>query len=224
MTRLVLVPGFTQTAASWDGVIAGLHPSIDVATIEAPVCPTFESTAAAIAAEGGDAVYCGYSMGGRLCLRLALDHPEVVGALVLVSATPGVEESAARAQRIAGDELLAREIEVGGVAAFLDRWLAQPLFADVPRDAPGVAERRMLAPEYLRHCLRVLGTGVMEPMWSRLDELTMPVTVVTGADDEKFTEIGSRLPGEHVVVADCGHAVPLEAPDALAAIVNAVCS
>jgi len=51
----------------------------------------------------------------------------------------------------------------------------------------------------------------------------MPVAVVTGARDAKFTEIGARIPGRHHSV-DCGHAVPLEAPDALAAILNAMCT
>ena len=224
MTRLVLVPGFTQTASSWDAVIDALHPSIDVRVVEVPVQNSFERTAAAIAEEGGEAAYCGYSMGGRLSLRLALDHPGVVQHLVVVSATPGIEDKGARRLRLESDEALAAYAEAEGVSTFLSHWMSQPMFAGVPVDAPGLADRRSLTPAYLAHCLRVLGTATMEPMWSRLHELAMPVTVVTGADDQKFTEIGERMPGEHVVVADCGHAVPLEAPDALAAVLNAVCT
>jgi 2-succinyl-6-hydroxy-2,4-cyclohexadiene-1-carboxylate synthase len=224
VTRLVLVPGFTQTTASWDGVVEGLHPSIEVCPVEVPVRGSFERTADAIAEDGGDAVYCGYSMGGRLCLRLALDHPEIVRALVLVSATAGIEDAASRRARVAGDEELAEFAETEGVGEFLRRWMAQPMFRSVPADAPGLSQRRELTSGFLAHCLRALGTGVMPPMWSRLGELTMPVTVVTGANDEKFTDLGTQLPGEHVVVADCGHAVPLEAPDALAAVLNDVCT
>jgi 2-succinyl-6-hydroxy-2,4-cyclohexadiene-1-carboxylate synthase len=224
VTRLVLVPGFTQTASSWDGVMEALHPSIDVRAVEVPVRKTFVDTARAIGDEGGDAVYCGYSMGGRLCLRLALDRPARVHRLVSVSATPGIEDDVERAARVTNDEQWARSIEDDGIDAFLDRWLAQPLFASVPADAPGVADRRSLTPGFLAHCLRVLGTGAMEPMWSRLDELAMPVTVVTGGRDAKFTEIAMRMPGEHVVVEGAGHALPLEAPDALAAVLNAACT
>jgi 2-succinyl-6-hydroxy-2,4-cyclohexadiene-1-carboxylate synthase len=224
VTRLVLVPGFTQTASSWDGVVDALHPSIDVRVVEVPVRKTFVDTASAIADEGGEAVYCGYSMGGRLCLRVALDHPEVVSRLVVVSATPGIEDERARQLRLASDEVLAEYAEAEGASAFVLHWMSQPMFARVPVNAPGLADRRSLTPGYLAHCLRVLGTATMEPMWSRLHELAMPVTVVTGALDEKFTEIGERMPGEHVVVADTGHVVPLEAPDALAAVLNAVCA
>ena len=35
----------------------------------------------------------GYSQGGRLCLQLALDRPEVVHRLVLVSASPGIADA-----------------------------------------------------------------------------------------------------------------------------------
>jgi 2-succinyl-6-hydroxy-2,4-cyclohexadiene-1-carboxylate synthase len=224
VTRLVLVPGFTQTASSWDGVVDALHPSIDVQVVEVPVRATFVDTARAIGDEGGVAVYCGYSMGGRLALRLALDRPALVQQLVVVSATPGIEDEGRRAERVASDERWVRSIEDEGIDGFLHRWLAQPLFTGVPAYAPGVADRRSVTPGFLVHCLRVLGTGAMEPMWSRLDELAMPVSVVTGVRDVKFTEIGARVPGNHVVVAGAGHAVPLEAPDALAAVLNAVCA
>ena len=54
---------------------------------------------------------CGYSMGGRLALHVALAAPERIGRLVLVSATAGIEDEADRARRRAADERLAAEIE-----------------------------------------------------------------------------------------------------------------
>jgi pimeloyl-ACP methyl ester carboxylesterase len=136
-----------------------------------------------------------------------------------VSTTPGIDDPDERAARVAGDEELARSAERHRIGAFLDRWLAQPMFAGVPGDAPGLADRRHLTPAYVAHCLRVLGTGAMPPMWSQLDELLAPVTIVTGSHDTKFTDTGKRIPGQHRIV-DCGHAVLLEQPDALASILN----
>jgi 2-succinyl-6-hydroxy-2,4-cyclohexadiene-1-carboxylate synthase len=89
----------------------------------------------------------------------------------------------------------------------------------VTRDAPGVADRNRLTASFVAHCLRVLGTGTMEPMWSRLDELRAPTTIVTGKRDEKFTAIGAQMPGVQYVL-DCGHAVPVERPEELATILN----
>jgi 2-succinyl-6-hydroxy-2,4-cyclohexadiene-1-carboxylate synthase len=218
--KVVLVPGFTQTASSWSGVREVLQESCRVVALDVPMCDTFAATAAALGEEGGEAVYAGYSMGGRLALRLALDRPDLVRALVLVSSTAGIAEPAERAERVAADEALAVSVECDGVDAFLDRWLAQPLFATVPPDAPGLDERRTLDAAYVAHCLRVLGPGTMEPMWDRLGELAMPVALVTGRGDAKFDKLAlamlERMRGDVVHVRlDGGHALPLEQPAVL---------
>jgi pimeloyl-ACP methyl ester carboxylesterase len=72
--------------------------------------------------------------------------------------------------------------------------------------------------------LRDLGAGVMEPMWARLRELQMPVLVVHGARDDKYTELAHRLvaaiPNARRTGIDCGHAVPVEAPRELARVLH----
>jgi 2-succinyl-6-hydroxy-2,4-cyclohexadiene-1-carboxylate synthase len=215
---IVFVPGFTQTESAWDRVLDGM-PGRARCRVVAPVPleDTFEATAVAIGEHSGRGIYVGYSMGGRLCLRLALDRPDVVRALVLVSASPGLRRPAERAARVASDEALARDIERDGVDAFLEHWLAQPMFASVRPEHSGVEDRRRLRPEYLAACLRVLGTGAMEPLWERLAELTMPVLLVSGRDDPKFDAIAAEMcvtigsGAEHVRVPG-GHAVLLERP------------
>ncbi len=217
---MVLVPGFTQTAASWRGVARVVEQSCEVVALDVPVRETFAATATAIGEGGGRGVYAGYSMGGRLALRLALDRPDLVRALVLISSTAGIVDAAERAQRVVSDEELARSVERDGVDAFLRRWLAQPLFATVPADAPGLRERRGLSVAFVAHGLRALGAGAMEPMWDRLGELEMPVALVTGTADAKYDAIAlamaERIPGDVVHVRlDGGHALPLEQPAVL---------
>jgi 2-succinyl-6-hydroxy-2,4-cyclohexadiene-1-carboxylate synthase len=226
MARVVLVPGFTQTASSWLPVARLLGTGHRARAIEVPLRETFAATAHAIGDAGGEAVYVGYSMGGRLCLRLALDRPELVRALVCVSATAGIADDEERAERVAHDEELARSVERDGVDAFLRRWLAQPMFATVPDDAPGLADRRRLTAQFLGGCLRVLGTGAMEPMWNRLGELRMPVALVTGILDEKYDALAEQMLGRitapvtHVRLPG-GHALPLEQPEVLAGFLHA---
>ncbi len=220
------MPGFTQTANSWARVIEVVEQSCDVAALDVPVRDTFGATALALGTRGRTGVYVGYSMGGRLCLRLALDRPDIVRALVIVSASPGIRDEQARAQRRADDAALADSIARDGVRAFLDRWIAQPMFATVPRDAPGVRDRYRLDGSYLAHCLRVLGVGTMEPMWDRLDELTMPIALVTGTLDERYDTIArqmlERIKGDvaHVQL-EGGHSLPLEQPAVLGGFVAA---
>lgn len=217
---MVFVPGFSQTAASWSGVLAHLPLRATTTVVDVPSGHSFTDTADQLATEAGAGCWIGYSMGGRLALAVALRHPEVVSALVLVSATAGIADDDERAARRTADEARATEVETVGTAAFLETWLAQPMFASVPPNAPGLADRRTLSPARLAHQLRELGTGAMPNYWDALAQLTMPVMIVTGTHDEKFDAIGdklaARLPNATRARIECGHAVPLEAPAALA--------
>jgi 2-succinyl-6-hydroxy-2,4-cyclohexadiene-1-carboxylate synthase len=226
MPRVVLVPGFTQTSSSWRDVITVLDESCEVVPFEIPARDTIEATVSALDARGRRAIYVGYSMGARLCLRLALDRPANVLGLVLVSASPGIADPEARAARIASDEDLARSIARVGVPAFIDEWLAQPMFATVPPDAAGVDDRRALSAAYLAHCLRVLGAGSFEPMWEELRNLRMPVALVTGRGDQRYDaiaeEMRERIGSEAVRVRlEGGHALPLENPGVLGEFIAA---
>jgi 2-succinyl-6-hydroxy-2,4-cyclohexadiene-1-carboxylate synthase len=226
--RVVLVHGFTQTGRSWDRVADKLAERHELVTVDAPghgdsgsIRADVPAAAALLGAAGGPATYVGYSMGGRLCLQLAVDRPEMVQRLVLVSATPGIDDAAERAARRQADEELAASIERNGLDRFLDRWLALPLFATLPRDAAGLDDRRRNTAEGLASSLRLAGTGTQDPLWDRLGELSMPVLLVAGALDARYVAIGKRmatlLPGSMLeVIADAGHAVHLEYPDAFA--------
>jgi 2-succinyl-6-hydroxy-2,4-cyclohexadiene-1-carboxylate synthase len=216
--NLVLVHGFTQTPESW----ALLRPHL-AGTVHTPVVPQagdFASTAHALAQ--GTADYVGYSQGGRLCLQLALDRPEVVHRLGLVSASPGIADAAARAARREADERLAQTIERDGVDAFLERWLAQPLFATLPRERSGIDERRAHnTVGSLTSQLRVLGQGAQPSNWERLGELRMPVLLVVGELDAKYVDLAHRM-AEIIadvrveVIPGAGHACHLEQPERVA--------
>ena len=207
--RIVLVHGFTQTLRSWDRPAGLLSETFQVVRVDLPghggsgdVDLSFEETAAALGEAGGTATYVGYSLGGRLCLRLAVDRPDIVQSLVLVGASPGLADAGQRSDRQAADEALAAEIERTGTAAFLERWLAQPLFADLGPDPDDIDARLANSPAGLARALRRLGTGVQEPLWDRLGELKMPVLAVTGQKDVKFSRIADEMAGKLPPAAD----------------------
>jgi 2-succinyl-6-hydroxy-2,4-cyclohexadiene-1-carboxylate synthase len=215
---LVLVHGFTQTPRSWAPVVERLDGT--ARTPEVREGPDFVTVAASL--DAGAATYVGYSQGGRLCLQLALDRPDVVRRLVLVSASPGIVDSGERAARRAADEQLAQEIERDGVDAFLERWLAQPLFASLPRERSGIGDRRAAnTVEGLAFQLRVLGQGVQPSNWDRLRELRMPVLLVVGERDAKYVDLAHRMAARIAdarveVLAGAGHACHLEQPERVA--------
>jgi 2-succinyl-6-hydroxy-2,4-cyclohexadiene-1-carboxylate synthase len=231
--RVVLVHGFTQTVASWGPVAERLAGRFEVVRVDLPghggsggVRVGFEEAAGLVGETGGGGAYVGYSLGGRLCLRLALDRPGLVPALVLIGASPGIDDPGGRAERRAADEALARRIERDGVAAFLDHWLAGPLFATLPAQAAGREERLANTAEGLAYALRRLGTGAQEPLWDRLDELRRPVLLVAGERDAKFAGIARDMaaaigPAARVeLVPGAGHAVHLERPAETAVLVE----
>lgn len=227
--RLLLVHGFTQTPRSWDPVIACLnadrHDRSDTAadadeTIALDVAQgtSFLDTADALGASGGSGVYVGYSMGGRLCLQLALRAPTIVAGLVLISATAGLETDEARVARRAADHDLCVSIERDGVDVFLSHWLNQPMFASLQIADADLDARRRRSSASLVNDLTLLGTGQQPSLWNQLDQLSMPVLVIAGSLDMKFVTIARRLveqiPTATLRIIDgAGHAAHLERPE-----------
>jgi 2-succinyl-6-hydroxy-2,4-cyclohexadiene-1-carboxylate synthase len=226
--RVVLLHGFTQTLRSWDPIVARLE-GFELMRIDAPghgdsrELPASLSVAAGeVARTGGAARYIGYSMGGRICLRVAVDHPDLVRALVLIGTSPGIEGATERAARRASDEELANNVERHGVEKFLEGWLAQPLFRTLTHDRAMVEDRLRNTPLGLATALRYLGTGAHEPMWKDLPGLRMPVLLLAGEDDARYAALSRRMAkaiGANAaveLVPRAGHAAHLERPEVVA--------
>ena len=234
---LVLLHGFTHSGASWDGVVAALgeryrpltpdlrgHASASArqpVSLEAVIDDVRSLSSAAFALGG-------YSMGGRIALYAALALPDRVTRLVLVGASPGIEDPAARRLRRDADERLAEELEASTIESFARHWAATPVLAGLAPDVAQAvhADRLRSTPAGLARALRGLGTGALPSLWGRLEELAMPVTLIVGERDEKFRAIAERMVrtlarAELEIVTGAGHAVHLEAPERVAEIIAA---
>jgi 2-succinyl-6-hydroxy-2,4-cyclohexadiene-1-carboxylate synthase len=165
---------------------------------------------------------CGYSMGGRIALKVALAAPQRVNRLVLVSATAGIEDEDERRARAERDKQLASEIESHPLEWFIERWRTQPMFAAEPQDVRALAseDHRRSAPAGLAAALRGIGSGAMEPLWGRLAKLPMPVVVLAGERDRKYQALGQRIaaavPDGSLRIVSGGHGLLLENPLAVA--------
>jgi 2-succinyl-6-hydroxy-2,4-cyclohexadiene-1-carboxylate synthase len=174
--------------------------------------------------------WLGYSMGARLALGCALRHPDCVASLVLIAGRAGIEDPGERAARRAADEALAERIEAIGAEAFLDEWLAQPMFATLARRGPDymATERRARlanGAQGLAASLRALGPGAQPPLFDALATLRAPALLLAGALDQSFVaiarDLGRRMPRAEVcVVEDAGHAVHLEQPASVRRLVR----
>jgi 2-succinyl-6-hydroxy-2,4-cyclohexadiene-1-carboxylate synthase len=168
----------------------------------------------------------GYSMGGRIALHVGLALAPSVVRLVLIGASPGIADPDERAQRRAADERLASEIERSTIEEFAAGWARTPVLSGQPTAVADAvhADRLRNAPAGLARALRGLGTGALPSLWGRLGELALPTTLIAGERDRKFTALaqamGRAMPrAEVVIVPGAGHAVHLEAPDAVAAAI-----
>lgn len=240
MDRFVFLHGFTQTHHHWHPAAHLLAQEVDqqverpatLAFVDLPghglasddLEGRFDDVGERLVDVAGRGTYVGYSMGGRMALAAAATGAAAVERLVLVGATPGITDDLERSERARADEERARRLERTGVDAFLDEWLAMPMFAGLPVDDRDVALRRRNTAAGLAHSLRAYGTGAQSPLWDRLDRIRVPVLVLAGESDVKFTEIGSRLAAALPVatfatVPGAGHAAHVERPAATVALI-----
>jgi len=240
---LVLLHGFTGSAESMAGVGEALGADFHVHAVDlvghggsaAPEAEEFYSMercvaqvlAALDALDLKRAHFLGYSMGARVALSLAVARPERVASLTLIGVSPGLSDPGDRAARRRADCALADEIMSQGVENFVDQWMALPLFASQKRlGAEALAEARSqrLAchPLGLANSLRGMGTGAMPPLAAALVGLDLPVLLVVGQEDAKFSAIANdllwRFPqAELLEIKEAGHAAHLEQPRAFEA-------
>lgn len=221
----VWLHGFTQTrdsAHDFRTILTGTrelltmdlpgHGSASAITTNLDQCA--DLVAAALPAEPVD--LGGYSMGARVALHVALRHPDHVGRLVLLGATRGVEDHVGRAARRGHDEQLADRCELIGADAFLDEWLARPMFASLPGD-PAERSARSTNAHGLAEALRLMGTGTQSWLAARLSEITSPVLALAGAHDPMFVVEARAIAtgvdsGAFDLIPYAGHAAHLEQP------------
>ncbi len=243
---LVLLHGFTGSAGAWRDLtdrLAGEYRTIapDLvghARSEAPdgverylIRRAAADLVALLRALGHErAAWLGYSLGGRVALQVAADHPEAVAALLLEGASPGIADAAEREARRASDDALAERIERDGVEAFVDEWEQVPLFAsqrELPAEARAAVRATRLAQRAhgLANSLRGMGAGAQPPLHDRLASIAVPTLLLAGSLDEKYAaiagEMARTLPDATMqVIEGAGHAAHLERPEAFAQAVE----
>jgi 2-succinyl-6-hydroxy-2,4-cyclohexadiene-1-carboxylate synthase len=233
---IVLWHGFTQTGASWNPVLAALGeryralaPDIrghGSASDSIPV--SLEAVLADLAGTApGRFTLVGYSMGGRLALHAALALPDRIDRLVLIGASPGIADAAEREARRSADARLADEIEGSSIEEFARRWAQTPILTGQPSAVAEAVhlDRLRNQPAGLARALRGLGTGALPSLWGRLVEITVPVTLLVGERDRKFSAIASDMArgltdAEAIFAPGVGHAVHLEAPEWVARVIS----
>ena len=243
---LLLVHGFTGRGTSWGSHAHALARAFRLITVDLPghgrsgagppARMTVERTADDLGAilarlQAVPAHVVGYSLGARVALRLAVDHPDAVDRLVLESPSAGLPSEAERAARRAADEALAARIESEGIERFVDEWERNPVFAGArSADPDRVARVRAMRlgndPAGLAASLRHAGQGTMTPLFDALPTIAVPTLVIAGHLDAiglpRAERVAALIPDARLAVVDgAGHTPHDERPEAFRRLVRA---
>jgi 3-oxoadipate enol-lactonase len=177
----------------------------------------------AIGLESAD--LAGFSLGGTIAMRVAIDHPERVGRLVLVATSSRVGRAAAEWYRQRVDLVDRKDPQLRQT---LDRDTAD-VYAQSPGELDeGLLIRRQSTADprgYGSACAAMAGLNAA-PLDPELGEISARTLIVAADKDQhcppKAGEIiaasiaGSRLE----VLAGAGHPIPVEKPRELARLIN----
>ncbi len=197
---VVFLHGFLGTAADWESVcsylsdchcigfdLPGHGRSPFVETFDIPL-PRFHLV--------------GYSMGGRLALRIP---KEKVVSLTLLSTHPGLKTEEEKEKRLKTDAEWAKLLFELPVDEFLLRWYDQPLFKPFVPDLSMRKQQNIpnLAAALMHYSL------AKQPRYE-IDH------VLVGERDEKFRALFNNP----ILIPNAGHAIHLENPKAVAEIIQ----
>jgi 2-succinyl-6-hydroxy-2,4-cyclohexadiene-1-carboxylate synthase len=236
----LFIHGFLGSGQDWQETIAGLASDDTCYTLDLPShgdageistrLTSFEDViieiGTALKKECPDPLHgIGYSLGGRILLGLTHRYPELFSRLTLVSTFPGFQDNNARDARWESDLRWSELLRTLDTETFLARWYEQETshcaqWNDQPR-ARILSSRSSLSLPRLASFFEATSAAKMPNYWPLLSSLSIPTTFVVGERDQKYMRIGEELTTRNpnirlVILPECGHAIPLEAPETLA--------
>lgn len=197
---------------AWDA--PGYASSADPDT--APGMAGYAETVAGLVNEIGEAVHLvGASWGGVIALELALQRPEMLRSLVLVSASRGSGRDAAAAERV---RRRAAVLKQQGPEAFARKRAPQLLSKQASAAQVEQVAAQMAAAIRLRGYDYAAQSMADTDHSPRLREVTTPTLVLCGTDDritgpEESKALANGIPeAVYVSVEGAGHLLPQERP------------
>ena len=170
------------------------------------------------------AYFLGYSMGGRVALELALNHPEMVKALVLANSSVGLtppSPEAAERRRV-----MVELLDKGDIKEFAEIMTTGAFSPNFKTQNPVEFKKYMRVklqnkPDGLARLIRTLGTPTSPP---DLSKVKCPVLLIAGENDQymgvdQAKQVHEAIIGSKLVVLPTGHAVAIEMPDKFNSVV-----
>lgn len=169
-------------------------------------------------------IFLGYSLGGRLGLRLLSENPKQFDHYIFLSTHPGLTDQRSKNLRIESDEQWAGIINQENWPALLEAWNAQAVFAGSGSEpVRDVAEFDL---KKLKLALREWSLGRQDDYSELIREHNQKITWVVGERDPKFCGIAAELENKKILSGyeriSAGHRLWLDQPMAIANIIKKI--
>lgn len=168
--------------------------------------------------------FLGYSMGGRIALNLAIDHPEIVKALILTNSPAGLippSPEAVERRRVWLELLEKRDIKA--VAEMMTTNAFSPGFKDSnPTMFDNYKDIKLQnKPDCFAQVIRAIGKLTPPP---DLRKVKCPVLIIVGENDaiagvDQGNMTQKAIFGSKLVIFPTGHATAIELPDRFNSVV-----
>jgi pimeloyl-ACP methyl ester carboxylesterase len=233
---ILLIAGFGCDLSIWSQVVPHLSSGHRVIVFDnrgmgrtvAPDGPSSirqmaSDTAALIAALGLGRVHvAGHSMGGMIAQELALQYPEVIASLMLLSTCAGLDERGRAIIRAWGE--LPRLLDVRTTTRLIMPWIYTNAFYERPGAVEQVQKALVTNPyPPTPQAVQAQSQAIVEwESYSRLSAINHPTLVLVGREDillpVAFAEsLAQGIRGaELLVLQNTGHGIPVESPAQLA--------
>ena len=204
-TPLIFLHGFLGTPLDWDPVCKHLS-SFPCIALNLPGHNHTPFTKNFTLPHFPKMHLIGYSMGGRLAMQYALQFPEKIASLTILSAHRGLEDPQEKQKRMEQDSVWAEKI-LKSFDDFLKQWYDQPLFGGFipPLETRGAHNPKDLAKTLLHYSLGK--QEVLDPK---------NVQFIVGERDEIYRNLYPHAR----VVSKAAHRVHLENPKEIARIIQ----
>lgn len=241
-TPVIFLHGFTGTGRDAEALVSHLPQNRRVLSLDLPGHGTPMGTALGmeelvrslnlvfgeLSLRG--AHLCGYSMGGRVAMRLALAAPAFFSSVTLLSASPGIENEEERMNRRKWDMEMAEQARGIGGEAFAEVWESLPILAGHDRTPEPWRtrfrmRRRAQSGEGLAQSLEFLGAGNVPSVALVFGACPLPSFLVFGERDIRYRRLLTDLHGrcsrsQLISIPDAGHCLHLEKPSFVASILE----
>ena len=231
---VVLIHGFGLNRAMWQWQLPALTPHFGALTYDllghgespppagTPDLAMFSGQLLRLVDRCGieRAAVVGFSLGGMIARRFALDHPDRLSALAILN-SPHDRSPAERDAVRARVRQTQAEGPAANVGSALERWFTPAFRAEAPETIALVREWIMRNdPAVYPRIYRVLAEGDAE-IADGLERIACPALVMTGADDPGNTPAMARamaglIPGARLaILPGLRHMALAEAPEAV---------